>query len=274
MVLEDEHRDFQGLPYAVALSSTAWTTGERSDHFTLAFSWSWGAATRQFLGRSIAGQLWKTGLLVVACVFLGLEVLALLAALFITRAVTGTVHDLHRATGYIERGDFTHRVRVRTRDQLGDLAASFNDMAAQMESLLQERVERERLQREVEIAARVQAQLFPRSIPRLATAEIAGECRAARGVAGDYYDYLEVAPGLVTLALGDVSGKGISASLLMSNLQASLRAQATILAELWAAEVRPAGAAGPPDGLVGRLSVRAAADRAVARITTSINAQL
>jgi sigma-B regulation protein RsbU (phosphoserine phosphatase) len=274
MALEDEHHDFQGLPYAVALGSTAWPTGERSDHFTLAFSWSWGAATRQFLGRSVAGQLWKTGLLVVACVFLGLEALALIAALFITRAVTGTVHDLHRATGFIERGDFSHRVRVRTHDQLGDLAGSFNDMAAHVESLLQERVERERLQKEVEIAARVQAQLFPRSIPRLRTAEIAGECRAARGVAGDYYDYLEVAPGLVTLALGDVSGKGISASLLMSNLQASLRAQATILAELWAAEVLPAGADGPTNGLAGRLSVRAAADRAVARITTSINAQL
>ncbi|HEX5705664.1 MAG TPA: SpoIIE family protein phosphatase, partial [Pyrinomonadaceae bacterium] len=114
---------------------------------------------------------------------------------------------------------------------LGELALAFNEMSANIENLLEERVERERLEREVEIAAEVQAQLFPRSVPALRTAEIVGECRAARGVAGDYYDYIEVVPGLVTLALGDVSGKGVSASLVMSNLQAALRAQVAIIAE-------------------------------------------
>jgi sigma-B regulation protein RsbU (phosphoserine phosphatase) len=111
------------------------------------------------------------------------------------------------------------------------LASAFNDMSANIDSLLKQRVAFERLEREVEIAAEVQAQLFPRSVPRLSTLEIAGECRAARGVAGDYYDYIEIAKGLVAFALGDVSGKGISASLVMSNLQASLRAQTTIIAE-------------------------------------------
>jgi len=104
-------------------------------------------------------------------------------------------------------------------------------MSANIEALLAERVERERLEREIEIAAEVQAQLFPRSTPALATAEVAGECRAARGVAGDYYDYIEAAPGLVTFALGDVAGKGLSASLVMSNLQAALRAQVAIISE-------------------------------------------
>jgi sigma-B regulation protein RsbU (phosphoserine phosphatase) len=148
-----------------------------------------------------------------------------------TRSVTGAVHDLHRATAFIDQGDFSQRVRVRSRDQLGELAQAFNDMSAHIETLLKERVERERMQRELEIAAGVQAGLFPRGVPALATATIAGECRAARGVAGDYYDYLALRPDLVAVALGDVAGKGISASLLMSNLQASLRAQTTIAAE-------------------------------------------
>jgi sigma-B regulation protein RsbU (phosphoserine phosphatase) len=104
-------------------------------------------------------------------------------------------------------------------------------MSADIESLLEERIEREKLEREIEIAAEVQAQLFPREVPHLSGAEIVGECRAARGVAGDYYDYIDVAPALIAFALGDVSGKGISAALVMSNLQASLRAQATILSE-------------------------------------------
>src|ERR671938_335492 len=137
-------------------------------------------------------------------IFLTLELFALFAAGWMTRAVTGTVHRLYRATEYIKRGDFSHRVRVRSRDQLGELADAYNDMAADIEALLHERVERERLEREIEIAAEVQAQLFPRSTPVLASAEITGECRAARGVAGDYYDFIEVAPGLVAFALGDV----------------------------------------------------------------------
>ena len=104
-------------------------------------------------------------------------------------------------------------------------------MSANIEALLADRVERERLEREIEIAHDVQAQFFPRSVPVLSTADITGECRAARGVSGDYYDYLEVAPGLIAFALGDVSGKGLSASLVMANLQASLRAQTAIISE-------------------------------------------
>jgi sigma-B regulation protein RsbU (phosphoserine phosphatase) len=164
---------------------------------------------------------------------------------------------------------------------LGELAAAFNDMSANIESLLEERVERERLEREVEIAAEVQAQLFPRRVPELSTAEIAAECRAARGVAGDYYDYIEVAPGLVALALGDVSGKGVSASLVMSNLQASLRAQTTITAERMEMAARAvvaagAGAEGGGDHQqAGAPDARAAEmDGAVARKMTNINRQL
>jgi sigma-B regulation protein RsbU (phosphoserine phosphatase) len=108
------------------------------------------------------------------------------------------------------------------------------------------------------------------------TAEIAAECRAARGVAGDYYDYIEVAPGLVALALGDVSGKGVSASLVMSNLQASLRAQTTITAERMemAARALVAAGAGCDHKQAAGGDVRAEIDGAVARKMTNINRQL
>jgi sigma-B regulation protein RsbU (phosphoserine phosphatase) len=217
-----------GLPYVVMGDAVDWSTGKTEQRTVFTFTWSWAGAIRQLLGSSIAGRIWRQGLLIVGLVFLGLELLALVVAAWMTRAVTGTVHELHRATAYIDRGDFTHRVRVRSQDQLGDLSRSFNDMAAHVESLLQGRVAHERLQREVEIAAQVQSRLFPRQVPMMRNAEIVGECRAARGVAGDYYDFLEIAPGLIALALGDVAGKGLYASLLMSNLQASLRAQAAL----------------------------------------------
>ncbi|MBD0327159.1 MAG: SpoIIE family protein phosphatase, partial [Pyrinomonadaceae bacterium] len=216
----------------------------------------------------------------VSLAFLMLELLALFAAIWMTRAVTGTVHRLYRATEFIKRGDFSHRVRVRSRDQLGELAESFNDMSSNIESLLHERVERERLEREVEIAAEVQAQLFPRRVPPLSSVEIAAECRAARGVAGDYYDYIEVTPGLVAIALGDVAGKGISASLVMSNLQAALRAQTTITEERLniasrAASVPASGAARSDNSQTFAHTIaNSTIDGALSRMTTNINRQL
>ncbi len=265
-----------GSFYLVVLPVTEWKSGQASNHLSFLFDWSWGLAGRQFWGGSEPGEMWRQALKYVAIIFLVLELLALTAAVWMTRAVTGTVHKLYRAVEYIKRGDFSHRVRVRSHDQLGELAAAFNDMSANIESLLEERVERERLEREVEIAAEVQAQLFPRRVPELLTATIAAECRAARGVAGDYYDYIEITPGLVAVALGDVSGKGISASLVMSNLQASLRAQTTITAERMEMAARAHVAAGGDHTQSAAAGdVRAAEiDGAVARKMTNINRQL
>jgi sigma-B regulation protein RsbU (phosphoserine phosphatase) len=219
------------FPCPVFLDATNWATGERSQRWSFVVDWSWREGGKQFWNNPVLGEtLWQI-LYFIAGVFLTLELLALFSAAWMTRAVTGTVHKLYRATESVKRGDFSHRIRVRSRDQLGELALAFNDMSANIETLLAERVGHERLKREVEIAHEVQAQLFPRSTPALRSATIAGECRAALGVAGDYYDFVEVAPGLVALALGDVSGKGLSASLVMSNLQATLRAQVSIIAE-------------------------------------------
>jgi sigma-B regulation protein RsbU (phosphoserine phosphatase) len=219
------------FPSPVFLEATDWLTGARQPRWAFVLDWSWHEVGKQFWNNLIVGQTWWRILYIVAVVFLLLEMLALFSAAWMTRAVTGTVHKLYRATESVKRGDFSHRIRTRSRDQLGELALAFNDMSANIETLLAERVGHERLKREVEIAHEVQAQLFPRSTPALRTANLAGECRAALGVAGDYYDFVEVAPGLVTLALGDVSGKGLSASLVMSNLQATLRAQVSIIAE-------------------------------------------
>ena len=266
-----------GTAYVVISPATNWANGDSKPHLLFLFDWSWAAASRQFLEGTEVGKLWQFALKAVAITFLIFELLALIAAAWMTRAVTGTVHKLYRATEYIKRGDFSHRVRVRSRDQLGELATAFNEMSSNIEVLLEERVERERLEREVEIAAEVQARLFPGRVPDLVNVEVAAECRAARGVAGDYYDYVEVAPSLVALALGDVSGKGVSASLVMSNLQASLRAQAAIIAErLSIAERAVAVSAGGSDGskVLARVMADADMDGAVARKVTNINKQL
>lgn len=89
-----------------------------------------------------------------------------------------------------------------------------------------ERVESERrVAQELEIAKQVQARLFPQTSPALRTLDYAGVCIQARHVGGDYYDFLSFGPHRVGLVLGDISGKGIAAALLMANLQANLRSQ-------------------------------------------------
>jgi sigma-B regulation protein RsbU (phosphoserine phosphatase) len=93
-------------------------------------------------------------------------------------------------------------------------------------SLAAEAAAREIANRELEIAREVQERLFPQTYPAIAGLDCAGYCRPARGVGGDYYDFLLLDDGRLGIAIGDVSGKGIAAALLMASLQASLRGQA------------------------------------------------
>ncbi|MBV9499064.1 MAG: SpoIIE family protein phosphatase, partial [Acidobacteriaceae bacterium] len=88
--------------------------------------------------------------------------------------------------------------------------------------------EREKMSREMEIAREVQERLFPQRLPVIAGIDYYGACRPALGVGGDYYDFLPLANGDLGIAIGDVSGKGIAAALLMASLQASLRGQALV----------------------------------------------
>ncbi len=163
-------------------------------------------------------------LLFVAIVFALIEALALWIGTRLTRTVTAAVGQLYDATTHINRGDFSHRISVKSNDQLATLANSFNSMTASIENLIEEQKEKQRLQNELTIAQEVQAQLFPQHISQLASLEVYGFCRPARTVSGDYYDFLTVDSAKIILAVGDVSGKGISAALLMATIHSAVRA--------------------------------------------------
>ncbi|PYU06894.1 MAG: hypothetical protein DMG33_06565 [Acidobacteria bacterium] len=98
-------------------------------------------------------------------------------------------------------------------------------MTSSIGSLIQEQKQRQRLENELTIAREVQTQLFPQTFPCVPGVNIEAVCRAARVVSGDYYDFFELTPTQVVLAIADISGKGISAALLMASLQAALRSQ-------------------------------------------------
>jgi phosphoserine phosphatase RsbU/P len=109
--------------------------------------------------------------------------------------------------------------------------------ASLMQTIADEVAHRERLNREVEIAREVQERLFPQKLPPIRGLDYAGHCRPALGVGGDYYDFLALPHGQLGIAIGDVSGKGIAAALMMASLQASLRSEATRAPENLAAAV-------------------------------------
>jgi serine phosphatase RsbU (regulator of sigma subunit)/catechol 2,3-dioxygenase-like lactoylglutathione lyase family enzyme len=99
---------------------------------------------------------------------------------------------------------------------------------AQRRAMAQKYEAERRAAQEIEIARQVQARLFPQVHPEVKTLEYAGLCRQARQVGGDYFDFLNLGHQRLGLVVGDVSGKGIAAALLMANLQANLRSQSAL----------------------------------------------
>jgi sigma-B regulation protein RsbU (phosphoserine phosphatase) len=169
------------------------------------------------------GGVAATALLVVGAVFLVLEFGALMTGIVLTRTITAAVGDLYRATQHVQAGDLTFRVRVSNRDQLAALGDSFNSMMHSVSTLIEEQRQRHRLENELSIAHEVQQQLFPHTLPKLPGVELEAICRPARVVSGDYYDFIRISPTRLAIALADISGKGISAALLMASVQAALR---------------------------------------------------
>jgi phosphoserine phosphatase RsbU/P len=161
----------------------------------------------------------------VLIIFLFIEAVAWTTGIVLTRRITRAVADLYRGTQYVQARDYSHRVQIEKQDQLGELADSFNKMTGSISELIEEETKRRRLENEISIAREVQNQLFPSTLPSVPGVEIEAICKAARSVSGDYYDFIQLSPTHIAIAIADISGKGISAALLMASLQAALRSQ-------------------------------------------------
>jgi sigma-B regulation protein RsbU (phosphoserine phosphatase) len=158
-------------------------------------------------------------------IFLGLiELVALYIGVRLTRSMTKSVAELYTATQLVNEGDFSHRIQITSRDQLATLEQSFNSMSASLSKLIAEQKEKQRLESELAIAHEVQTLLFPAEITGIPGLEVHGVCRPARTVSGDYYDFIPLRNERLMLAVGDISGKGISAALLMATVHAFVRA--------------------------------------------------
>jgi serine phosphatase RsbU (regulator of sigma subunit) len=157
-------------------------------------------------------------LAVIVMLFLVIQAVAFIMGLALARSITGSIHELFTGTERVRLGDFTHKIPIRSRDQLGELAESFNSMTRSIADLLDQKAEKERMEQELRIARTIQMSLLPRehvTIPGLA---VTAHCEPAREVGGDYYDYMEIG-GRLNLLIADVAGKGTSAALYMAELK-------------------------------------------------------
>ncbi len=219
---------FYDVPVAfyAPLDITDWATGDKTPNETLAVVTSRPSLLyrRLFITSIEIGGYVRDAMIGIAIAFGVLELLAFLAAVRLNQTITRSVHDLYEATLAIDGGNLEHRIKVKRRDQLGALSRSFNSMASSLARLLAEQREKERLQNELSIAQEVQANLFPHGRIALPMLELHGICLPARTVSGDYYDFLLFGNTGLGIALGDISGKGISAALLMATLHSAVRA--------------------------------------------------
>ena len=217
----DPGRRYQ-LPWVTLLDFVDWDTG-RSDDVMLSIGMSIGEIYARLqpaqVGQRSFGQTIIMVLVLVAVLFLIIQFVALVFGLALARSITGSVHELFVGTVQVQRGDFSHRIEVKARDQLGELATSFNTMTGRLSSLLAEMAEKKRLEEELRIARDIQMSLLPQGPLRIPGLRMTAHCSPAREVGGDYYDFFRIDERRVGILIADVSGKGTSAALYMAELK-------------------------------------------------------
>jgi len=212
------------VSWASLLDFTAWDAG-KPDRLLVEFDLGLRSVYEHLsasAGRtsevSIA-QILLAILAVVAVLFLIILAAAFLVGVVLARSITGAVHELFEGTEKVRSGDFSHKIVVHSRDQLGQLAESFNSMTASIETLLQTKAEKERLDQELRIARGIQMSLLPQEALVSGGLAFAGHCEPAREVGGDYYDFWPIDDHRYGMLIADVAGKGTSAALYMAELK-------------------------------------------------------
>lgn len=176
-----------------------------------------GGATNSQIMRAIFGTL------------IGLAVALLIAYLIASAfaavlifSISRAVNRIEKGTHAVERGDFTYRIRMKPHNQLGEMANSFDRMTESIASLLASVSEKERLQSEIEIAATIQRNLLPKEGPSFRGVSFSAHFEPTASIGGDYYDVFNLDKSRLAVAIGDVSGHGLSTGLVMAMVKAAI----------------------------------------------------
>ncbi|MBV8516740.1 MAG: SpoIIE family protein phosphatase [Acidobacteria bacterium] len=176
-----------------------------------------GGATNSKIMRAIFG------------IILGLATTLMLAYLIATAfaavlifSISRAVNRIEKGTRAVERGDFSYRIRMKRHNQLGAMAQSFDRMTESIASLLASVTEKERLQSEIEIAASIQRNLLPKEGPQFRGVSFSAHFEPTASIGGDYYDVFNIDKTRLAVAIGDVSGHGLSTGLVMAMVKAAI----------------------------------------------------
>jgi serine phosphatase RsbU (regulator of sigma subunit) len=153
------------------------------------------------------------------CLFGFFIIISFFIGFRMVRVITRAVNELTKGTEKIRRGDFSYRIRIKSREQMHFLAESFNDMASGIGRLLTEEKEKQRLEEELRIARGIQLKLLPPDHFACPEFDIAAVNIPATEIAGDYFDYFHSPGSYLSVLVADVSGKGAQAAFYMAELK-------------------------------------------------------
>ena len=213
--------------WADVTALTDWSSGETVDGkrelFTLIinpfqnlFHFYFGAQADNY----VSGLLQFTAVLIILLLFF--YALAVLFAAVLIFSITRAVNRIEKGTKAVERGDFTYRIAMKPRNQLGEMAQSFDRMTESIATLLVNVAENERLQSEIEIAASIQRNLLPKEGPQFRGVSFSAHFEPTASIGGDYYDVFNIDKTRLAVAIGDVSGHGLSTGLVMAMVKAAI----------------------------------------------------
>ncbi|HSG39733.1 MAG TPA: SpoIIE family protein phosphatase, partial [Thermoanaerobaculia bacterium] len=161
-------------------------------------------------------------LFVVGALLFWVYAVAAVMAIVMIVGLSRAVNRMSRATEAIREGDFSARIPVRRRDQVGDLQRSFNEMAANLETLVETSAQKELLERELALARNLQQSLLPSNLPAGGGIEFATLFEPSAAIGGDYFDVLRLSENELAVIIADVSGHGLSTGLRMAMVKAAL----------------------------------------------------
>ncbi len=203
-----------------------WDTGvsdENHQLFTLIinpvsslFQFYFGAGSDRYVGilfNVIAG---------LTVMLLFIYMIAALFASVLIFSISRAVNRIERGTKAVERGDFSYRIGMKPQNQLGEMAQSFDRMTESIATLLANVAEKERLQSEIEIAASIQRNLLPKEGPQFRGVSFSAHFEPTASIGGDYYDVFNLDKSHLAVAIGDVSGHGLSTGLVMAMVKAAI----------------------------------------------------
>lgn len=158
----------------------------------------------------------------IAALLMAMYFVAALFALVLIFSISRAVNRIEKGTRAVERGDFSYRIKMKRHNQLGAMAQSFDRMTESIGSLLASVTEKERLQSEIAIAATIQRNLLPKEGPTFSGVSFSAHFEPTTSIGGDYYDVFNLDKSRLAVAIGDVSGHGLSTGLVMAMVKAAI----------------------------------------------------